>query len=166
MGGSLEQAGGELFNRAVALKQLYARASNGDMIPLDTVVKLRETTAPQVISHFNLFRSAEVTGNPAPGKSSGQALDAMEQLARRNLPAGFDFAWAGQSLEERRAGTQTAMIFGLSLLLVYLVLSAQYESFILPFIILLGVPLAVFLIFERWFLVPLPKGPIEHLLGF
>jgi len=107
-------------------------------------VRLHETTAPQVISHFNLFRSAEVSGNPAPGKSSGQALDAMEQLARKNLPPGFDFAWAGQSLEERRAGTQTAMIFGLSLLLVYLVLSAQYESFILPFIILLGVPLAVF----------------------
>lgn len=127
-----------------SLKQLYARASNGDMIPLDTVVKLRETTAPQVISHFNLFRSAEITGNPAPGKSSGQALDAMEQVARQTLPAGFDFAWAGQSLEERRAGTQTALIFGLSLLLVYLVLSAQYESFILPFIILLGVPLAVF----------------------
>lgn len=127
-----------------SLKQLYARASNGDMIPLDSVVRLRETTAPQVISHFNLFRSAEITGNPAPGQSSGQALDAMEQLARQNLPPGFDFAWAGQSLEERRSGAQTALIFGLSLLLVYLVLSAQYESFILPFIILLGVPLAVF----------------------
>ncbi len=127
-----------------SLKQLYARASNGDMVPLDSVVRLRETTAPQVISHFNLFRSAEITGNPAPGRSSGQTLDAMERIARQNLPPGFDFAWAGQSLEERRAGAQTGLIFGLSLLLVYLVLSAQYESFILPFIILLGVPLAVF----------------------
>ena len=126
------------------LKQLYARASNGDMIPLDSVVRLRETTAPQVISHFNLFRSAEVTGNPAPGQSSGQTLQAMEDLARANLPPGFDFAWAGQSREERRAGGQAVLIFGLSLLLVYLVLAAQYESFILPFIILLGVPLAVF----------------------
>jgi len=126
------------------LKQLYARASNGDMIPLDTVVRLRETTAPQVISHFNLFRSAEVTGNPAPGLSSGQTLEAMESLARTTLPPGFDFAWAGQSREERLAGGQAAFIFGLSLLLVYLVLAAQYESFILPFIILLGVPLAVF----------------------
>ena len=127
-----------------SLKQLYARASNGDMIPLDSVVTLRETTAPQVISHFNLFRSAEITGNPAPGRSSGQTLDAMEQLARQNLPPGFDFAWAGQSLEERKAGSQAGLIFGLSLLLVYLVLSAQYESFVLPLIILLGVPLAVF----------------------
>jgi outer membrane protein TolC/preprotein translocase subunit SecF len=126
------------------LKQLYARASNGDMIPLDSVVTLRETTAPQVISHFNLFRSAEITGNPAPGQSSGQTLQAMEELARANLPPGFDFAWAGQSLEEQRAGGQAGVIFGLSLLLVYLVLAAQYESFILPFIILLGVPLAVF----------------------
>ena len=126
------------------LKQLYARAANGDMIPLDSVVHLRETTAPQVISHFNLFRSAEVTGNPAPGLSSGQTLEAMEELARANLPPGFDFAWAGQSLEERRAGGQAGLIFGLSLLLVYLVLAAQYESFILPLIILLGVPLAVF----------------------
>jgi len=126
------------------LKQLYARASNGEMIPLDSVVRLRETTAPQVISHFNLFRSAEIGGNPAPGQSSGQALQAMEDLARQNLPAGFSFAWAGQSLEERRSGAQTGLIFGLSLLLVYLVLAAQYESFILPFIILLGVPLAVF----------------------
>jgi HAE1 family hydrophobic/amphiphilic exporter-1 len=126
------------------LRQLYARASNGDMIPLDSVVRLRETTSPQVISHFNLFRSAEITGNPAPGQSSGQALQTMEELARANLPPGYDFAWAGQSLEERKAGGQAGLIFGLSLLLVYLVLAAQYESFILPFIILLGVPLAVF----------------------
>jgi HAE1 family hydrophobic/amphiphilic exporter-1 len=94
------------------LKQLYARAANGEMIPLDAVVRLRETTAPQVISHYNLFRSAEITGNPAPGRSSGQTLDAMEQLARANLPAGYDFAWSGQSLEERLAGGQSGLIFG------------------------------------------------------
>jgi hydrophobic/amphiphilic exporter-1 (mainly G- bacteria), HAE1 family len=126
------------------LRQLYARASNGDMIPLDTVVRLRETTSPQVISHFNLFRSAELTGNPAPGQSSGEAIQAMEELARQTLPPGFSFAWAGQSLEETKASGQAGLIFGLSILLVYLVLAAQYESFILPFIILLGVPLAVF----------------------
>ncbi len=126
------------------LKQLYARASNGDMVSLESVVRLRETTAPQVISHFNLFRSAEITGNPMPGQSSGQSLRAMEELARSSLPAGYDFAWAGQSLEEIKSGTQAGYIFALSVVLVYLVLAAQYESFILPFIILLGVPLAVF----------------------
>ena len=125
------------------LQQLYARASDGQMVPLDTVVRLRETTSPQVISHFNLFRSAEITGNPAPGQSSGQALQTMEQLAAQNLPPGFTFAWAGQSLEEIKAGSQAGLIFGSRVILVYLVLAAQYESWVLPFIILLGVPMAV-----------------------
>ncbi len=126
------------------LGQLYARAQSGDMVPLNTVVQLQETTAPQVISHFNLFRSAEITGAGAPGVSSGQAIAHMEQLARETLPPGFDFAWAGQSLEEIKAGGQAGYIFALSILIVYLVLAAQYESWILPLIILLGVPLAVF----------------------
>jgi HAE1 family hydrophobic/amphiphilic exporter-1 len=125
------------------LRQLYARAEGGAMVPLDSLVRTRETTAPQVISHFNLFRSAEINGVAAPGVSSGQALQAMEQISRRSLPPGFDFAWAGQSLEEVKAGSQAIYIFALSLTLVYLVLAAQYESWVLPFIILLGVPLAV-----------------------
>ncbi len=125
------------------LRQFYARASTGAMGPLDSVVRTRESTAPQVISHFNLFRSAEINGAPAPGVSSGQALLAMERLSRETLPPGFDFAWAGQSLEEVKAGSQAVSIFALSLILVYLVLAAQYESWVLPFIILLGVPLAV-----------------------
>jgi HAE1 family hydrophobic/amphiphilic exporter-1 len=126
------------------LRRFYARASDGQMVRLDSVVRLREGTAPQVISHFNLFRSTEITGAGVPGVSSGQALQTMEQIARETLPAGFDFAWAGQSLEEIKAGRQAGYIFALSLVLVYLVLAAQYESWVLPFIILLGVPLAVF----------------------
>ena len=125
------------------LRQLYARAASGRMVSLDTVVRVSETTAPQVISHFNLFRSAEITGVAAPGLSSGEALQAMEGVARSALPPGFDFAWAGQSLEEIKAGSQSVYIFALSVLLVYLVLAAQYESWVLPIIILLGVPLAV-----------------------
>ena len=125
------------------LRQLYARAASGQMVPLDTVVRLRETTAPQVISHFNLFRSAEITGNPAPGQSSGQAIQAMQDLAAQALPAGFDYAWAGQSLEELKSGSQAGLLFGLSVVLVYLLLAAQYESWVLPLIILLSVPLAV-----------------------
>lgn len=125
------------------LKEYYARASNGRMVPLDTLVRVHETTAPQVISHFNLFRSTELTGAPAPGVSSGQALALMEQVARDTLPAGFAFAWAGQSLEELQAGSTAMYLFGLSIVLVYLVLAAQYESWVLPFIILLGVPMAV-----------------------
>jgi len=125
------------------LKQLYARTTGGQMVSLDTVVRVSETTAPQVISHFNLFRSAEITGVAAPGLSSGEGLAAMETVARQSLPPGFDFAWAGQSLEEIKAGSQAIYIFALSVLLVYLVLAAQYESWVLPIIILLGVPLAV-----------------------
>jgi HAE1 family hydrophobic/amphiphilic exporter-1 len=126
------------------LKKYYARASSGQMVPLDTVVTIRETTAPAVISHFNLFRSTEITGSALPGVSSGEALAAMEQVSREVLPPGYDFAWAGQSLEEIKAGSQAIFIFGLSLLLVYLVLAAQYESWVLPLIILLAVPMAVF----------------------
>ena len=125
-----------------ALKQLYARTTAGEMVPLSAVVRMHEATAPAVISHFNLFRSAEISGNPGAGLSSGQALAAMEEFAGR-LPQGYSFAWAGQSLEETKSGSQAVLIFGLSVVLVYLVLAAQYESFVLPLIILLGVPLAV-----------------------
>jgi len=96
-----------------------------------------------VISHFNLFRSAEIAGSAAPGVSSGQAIQEMEQIAARALPQGFGYAWSGISLEEIKAGTQSAYIFGIAILLVYLTLAAQYESLVLPFIVLLGVPLAV-----------------------
>jgi HAE1 family hydrophobic/amphiphilic exporter-1 len=126
------------------LRQLYGRSQTGQMVPLDTVVRMRETTAPQVISHFNTFRSATITGAAAPGVSSGEALAHMERTARETLPAGFDFAWSGQSLEEREAGSQAGFLFALSIFVVYLVLAAQYESWVLPIIILLGVPLAVF----------------------
>jgi HAE1 family hydrophobic/amphiphilic exporter-1 len=128
---------------AQGLKQLYARTRSGDMVPLEQVVELRETTAPQVISHFNLFRSATINGSAAPGVSSGDALGEMERLAETTLPQGMGYAWSGISLEETKAGRQAFFIFGLALLLVYLTLAAQYESLVLPFIVLLGVPVAV-----------------------
>ena len=127
-----------------ALKQLYARTRSGEMVPLDQVVDVREVTAPQVISHFNLFRSATINGSAAPGVSSGEALKEMERIAETTLPEGMAYSWSGISLEETKAGRQAILIFGLALLLVYLTLAAQYESLVLPFIVLLGVPLAVF----------------------
>ena len=126
-----------------ALKQLYARARSGDMIPLEQVVEMREITAPQVINHFNLFRAASLNGSAAPGVSSGDALKEMERVATEHLPQGMGYAWSGISLEETKAGQQSLYIFGLALILVYLTLAAQYESLVLPFIVLLGVPLAV-----------------------
>ncbi len=125
------------------LGQYYARTDSGEMVPLASVVRVRETTAPQVINHFNLFRSAQISGAAAPGVSSGEALAEMERLAAAALPAGFGYAWSGISLEEIKAGGQSMAIFGIAMLLVYLTLAAQYESLVLPFIVLLGVPLAV-----------------------
>jgi HAE1 family hydrophobic/amphiphilic exporter-1 len=126
-----------------SMKQFYVRNNAGQMVPLESVVRITETTAPQVISHFNLFRSATINGSAAPGFSSGQALEEMKTLAARTLPQGMSYAWSGLSLEESKAGQQSFLIFGLALLLVYLTLAAQYESLVLPFIVLLGVPLAV-----------------------
>jgi HAE1 family hydrophobic/amphiphilic exporter-1 len=121
----------------------YVRTPDGRMVRLDSVVKIKLGTAPQVITHFNLFRSTEINGRSAPGYSSGQALQTMESLAQRTLPSGMTYAWAGLSLEEIQSGGQAIAIFGLGLLLVYLTLAGQYESLVLPFIILLSVPLAV-----------------------
>jgi hydrophobic/amphiphilic exporter-1 (mainly G- bacteria), HAE1 family len=121
----------------------YVRSGDGRMMPLSSIMSVREETAPKTILHYNLFRSVELTGSPAPGYSSGQALRAMEQVSNRVLPQGMSFAWSGISLEELKAGRQSLVIFGLGLLLVYLTLAGQYESVTLPFIILLSVPLAI-----------------------
>jgi HAE1 family hydrophobic/amphiphilic exporter-1 len=113
------------------------------MIPLENLVSTSETAAPQVISHYNLFRAAEITGSAAPGFSSGQGIDAMQRVAAKTLPQGYAYEWSGISLEELQSGTTTLILFGLGVLVVYLTLSAQYESFVLPFIILLAVPMAL-----------------------
>jgi HAE1 family hydrophobic/amphiphilic exporter-1 len=126
------------------LREFYVRSDSNMMVPLDSIVKLRETTNPPVISHYNLFRSAEINGSAKPGYSSGQAIAAMEDLARKELPSGYSFEWTGLALEEIQSGGQSMLLFGLGLLVVYLTLSAQYESFVLPFIILLSVPMAIF----------------------
>ncbi len=125
------------------ITQLYVRSDSGGMIPLENLVSVNQTTAPQVISHYNLFRSAEIDGSAAPGFSSGQALDAMAELSQKVLPQGFAFQWTGLSLEELSSGSTTLILFGLGTLVVYLTLSAQYESFVLPLIVLLAVPVAL-----------------------
>jgi hydrophobic/amphiphilic exporter-1 (mainly G- bacteria), HAE1 family len=125
------------------MKQYYVRSDSGAMIPLDNLVSIGQTAAPQVISHYNLFRSAEINGSAAPGFSSGQAIDAMQQLSAKILPQGYTYEWSGISLEELASGSTTLILFGLGTLVVYLTLSAQYESFVLPFIILLAVPMAL-----------------------
>jgi HAE1 family hydrophobic/amphiphilic exporter-1 len=125
------------------LRQYYVRSDSGRMIPLDNVASVQETSGPQVINHYNLFRSAEIDGSPAPGLSSSEGLDAMQRLFEKNKLQGMSFSWTGLALEEVESAGKTVIIFGLGLLVVYLTLSAQYESFALPFIILLAVPMAV-----------------------
>jgi len=136
------QADKQFRSQAQDMKQFYVRSENGAMVPLDNLISITQTTTPQVISHYNLFRSAEIDGSAAPGYSSGQAIAAMDDLAKK-MPQGFTYSWTGLSLEELQSGGTTLILFGLGTLVVYLTLSAQYESFVLPFIVLLAVPMAL-----------------------
>ena len=129
--------------RVSDLRQYYVRAANGSMVPLDNVVRIDDTSGPQVINHFNLFRSAEIDGAPSPGYSSNQGLKAMEELFQQNKLQGMAYSWSGLALEEVESQGKAVIIFSLGILVVYLTLAAQYESFALPFIILLAVPMAV-----------------------
>lgn len=126
------------------LGAFYVRSEDGEMIPLEALVKVTPTTSAQTIRHYNLFRSVEINGQGAPGVSSGRALDSMEEIAASVLPEGMAGEWTGISYEQKESGSATVMIFGLALLFVFLVLAAQYESFSLPFVVILSVPLAVF----------------------
>jgi HAE1 family hydrophobic/amphiphilic exporter-1 len=125
------------------LRQFYVRSDTGLMIPMDNLVRVSQATTPAVITHYNLFRSAEINGTAGPGRSSGEAMAAMEALSETALPQGFSYEWTGISLEELEAGGTAALLFGLGTLVVYLTLAAQYESFVLPFIVLLAVPMAL-----------------------
>jgi HAE1 family hydrophobic/amphiphilic exporter-1 len=125
------------------LRQFYVRASNGSMVPLDNIVRISQTSGPQVIYHFNMFRSAEIDGSAAPGYSSSQGLKAMQELFEQNKLQGMTYSWSGLALEEVESQGKAIIIFGLGIIVVYLTLAAQYESFALPFIIMLSVPMAV-----------------------
>jgi hydrophobic/amphiphilic exporter-1 (mainly G- bacteria), HAE1 family len=137
------QADRQFRNEPRDITALYVRSDGGALIPLEELVRVAPATSPQVLTHFNLFRAAELNGAPAPGTSTGEAMAALREISQRALPAGMATEWAGLSLEQQQAGGQVALIFGLALLIVYLVLAAQYESFALPFIILLAVPIAI-----------------------
>jgi len=125
------------------IDKLYVRSERDEMIPLGNLVTLTTTTGAQTINHYNLFRSVEINGAPAPGVSSGIALDTMEEISAQVLPPSMGFEWSGSSLEEIESGNQAPIIFGLGLVFVFLVLAAQYESFVDPVVILFAVPLAV-----------------------
>lgn len=123
--------------------RLEVRDMQGTMVPLGTLVKVEKRLGPQIIPRYNLYPSASVSGSAAPGYSSGQALELMEQMARRKLPNTMDYDWTGMSFQEKRLGSQSLYMFGLAVLMVYLVLAAQYESWLMPAAVILVVPLAL-----------------------
>jgi HAE1 family hydrophobic/amphiphilic exporter-1 len=126
------------------LSGFYVRNNDGDMVPLSTLQRTREIAGPQYTNRFNVYRAVQVTGGAAPGYSSGDALDAIEEVARTTLPPEFGFDYSDLSYQERRATQETWPVFVLSVVFVFLILAALYESWSLPFSVLLSVPVAVF----------------------
>ncbi len=125
------------------ITRLYTRSKNNQMIPLSTMVTNRYTAGPPLVPHFNGFPAAQVTGNAAEGFSSGDAIQAMEAVAHNVLPQGYNFAWSGMALQEKDSGGSSALAFIFGLLIVFLILAAQYESWSLPISVLTAVPFGV-----------------------
>jgi multidrug efflux pump len=126
-----------------ALAGFYVRGASGQLVPVNTLARAEWRSAPIALSRYNGYPAIQLSGAPAPGRSSGEALDAMERLSREVLPEGVTFQWSGQSLQERAAGSQAAFIFGLSFVFVFLFLAALYESWSLPVAVFLIVPIAI-----------------------
>ena len=133
---------------------LAVRSAKGDTVQLSTLTNAAMTSGPQVISRYNLYRTAEISGQAAPGRSSGEALEAMER-ATKDLPAGFGFEWTGTALEEKASSGQQAQIFVMALIFVFLFLAAQYESWAVPFAVIFGIPVGIFGAFLAAFLAGL-----------
>ncbi len=125
------------------ISRLYVRNTSGNMVPLSTLGQLRPIVGPGFVSHYNLYGSALINGAPAPGYSSAQAIAAMERAAARVLPADYGFEWTGITYQELKAGSVAVIVFALALVFVFLFLAAQYESWSMPFMVILTVPTAL-----------------------
>lgn len=128
---------------ATDLSRFYVRNSQGEMVPLNTLGSFKSTVGPETITHYNNYPSALINGAAAPGFSSSQAAAAMERVARTTLPRDYTFEWTGITYQEIRAGSIAALVFALALVFCFLILAAQYESWSMPFMVLLSVPLAL-----------------------
>ena len=126
------------------LSRLYVRNATGGMVPLSTLGTLDPIVGPETVTHYNNYTSALINGGPAPGYSSGQAIAAMERAAAAALPRDFGYEWTGITYQELKAGSIATVVFVLAIVFVYLILAAQYESWAMPFMVLLAVPLALF----------------------
>ena len=125
---------------AESLNNIYVRSAKGEMAPLSQFVSLTKVYSSEVLNRFNLYNSIAVSGTAAPGYSSGDAIEAIREVAAQVLPKGYGYDFDGLTREESRTGSNTAIIFGICILLIYLILSALYESFIIPFAVILSVP--------------------------
>jgi hydrophobe/amphiphile efflux-1 (HAE1) family protein len=126
------------------LSRLYVRNNVGRMVPLSTLGTLNRTIGPDIVPHYNLYATAKINGAPAPGYSSGQAIAAMQRAAATALPQDFGYEWTGITYQELKAGSVAVIVFSLALVFVFLFLAAQYESWAMPFMVILAVPLALF----------------------
>ncbi len=138
------QADKEARATASDLSRLYVRNATGGMVPLSTLGTLKPIDRTRDGAALQQLRAAKINGAPAPGFSSGQAVEAMQRVAAKVLPRDFTYEWTGITFQELKAGSAASLIFGLAILFVFLILAAQYESFAMPFMVLLAVPLALF----------------------
>lgn len=138
------QAAPEYRQDGEKLNMFFVKNRNGESLPLSSLVEVENSYGPEYTNRFNLYRSAELTGSPAPGYTSAQALDALEEVANEVLPSDMGYEWSGMSYQEKKAAGSGSIVFVFALIFVFLILAAQYESWSLPFSILLGTPFAVF----------------------
>ena len=138
------QAEGDYRLLPESLHDVFVRTNQGEMVPLSAIMTLERRTAPQTVERYNVFPAAHLMGDPAPGYSSGQALEAVEQVAATMLDSNYALGWVGSALQEKLASADTTVIFVLALLMVFLILAAQYESWSLPLAVLTAVPFGVF----------------------
>ena len=138
-------------SEADAAKFIFVKSNDGQMIPLDTLITPRLSTGPTQISRFNIARAVQIQGNAAQGYSSGQAMNAIEEVVREEAGTGFNIEWSGQSREEKKASSSTAQVLALALVFVFLMLAALYESWSVPFAVLMTVPTGIFgAVFSEW----------------
>ena len=138
------QADGEYRAKPEQISGIYVRSSSGAMVPLSTLVTLTPILGPDVVERFNVFPAAKIIANPAEGYSSGDAIRAVEETAKEVLDSGFTLAWTGTTYQEKLTGSSSASALLLGMLVVFLILAAQYEKWSLPIAVLLAVPFALF----------------------
>ncbi|MBK1438902.1 efflux RND transporter permease subunit [Parapedobacter sp. ISTM3] len=141
-----------------SFKSIFVRNDNGEMVPVNTIVRLKKVMGPEIVNRYNLYNAIAINAIPSDGYSTGEAMAAMEEVAAASLPGNYSYEWTGMSLEERQSGNETALIFALSIVFVYFLLAAQYESYILPLAVMLSVPVGLIGVYSAINLVGLENN--------